>query len=101
MSVFSEERLEQARRGDGCGGRRRARSHASAQRLLSVRFTGSNAVLLVLGDAAHLFTDGRYTIQAREEAPETQVHIVRTALTRACGELLRGRSSRRTPAGGV
>ena len=58
-------------------------------------FTGSNAVLLVLGDAAHLFTDGRYTIQAREEAPETRVHIVRTALTQACGELLRGRSSRK------
>ncbi len=32
-------------------------------------FTGSNAVLLVLADSLHLFTDGRYTIQAREEAP--------------------------------
>ena len=27
-------------------------------------FTGSNAALIVLPGAAHLFTDGRYTIQA-------------------------------------
>ena len=68
--------------GDGWGGRGRARAHASAQHLLPGGFTGSNAVLLVFADAVHLFTDGSYTIQAREEAPETRVHIVRTAAHR-------------------
>jgi len=58
-------------------------------------FSGSNAVLLVLGDLTHLFTDGRYTIQAHEEAPQTRVHIVRTPLAQACGEFLRSRSPRK------
>jgi Xaa-Pro aminopeptidase len=57
-------------------------------------FSGSNAVLLVLGDLTHLFTDGRYTIQAHEEAPQARVHIVRTPPTQACGEFLRSRSPR-------
>jgi Xaa-Pro aminopeptidase len=48
-------------------------------------FTGSNAALIVLPGAAHLFTDGRYTIQAREECPEARIHIVRSALSEACG----------------
>ena len=51
-------------------------------------FSGSNAILLVLKDQMHLFTDGRYTIQAREEAPQARLHIVRTALAEACGEYL-------------
>jgi len=58
-------------------------------------FGGSNAVLLVLGDLTHLFTDGRYTIQAHEEAPQARVHIVRTPLAQACGEFLRSRSPRK------
>jgi len=58
-------------------------------------FSGSNAVLLVLGDLIHLFTDGRYTIQAHEEAPQARVHIVRTPLAQACGEFLRSRSPRK------
>lgn len=94
MSVFSEERLEQARE---------AMAEAGADALVLTHlpnifylagFSGSNAVLLVLEDAAHLLTDGRYTIQAREEAPETEIHIVRGALAQACGEMLRKRSSR-------
>jgi Xaa-Pro aminopeptidase len=58
-------------------------------------FTGSNAILLVLGDLMHLFTDGRYTIQAREESPNARVHIVRTPLAEACGEFLHSRSPRK------
>ena len=58
-------------------------------------FSGSNAILLVLGDALHLFTDGRYTIQAREEAPQARVRIVRTPLTDACGDFLRSRSPKK------
>ena len=58
-------------------------------------FSGSNAVLLILGDLVHLFTDGRYTIQAHEEAPQARVHIVRIPLAQACGEFLRSRSPRK------
>jgi len=58
-------------------------------------FSGSNAVLLVLGDLTHLFTDGRYTIHAHQEAPQARVHIVRTPLAQACGEFLRSRSPRK------
>jgi Xaa-Pro aminopeptidase len=95
MSVFSEERLKQVREAmAGAGADALVLTHLPNIFYLA-GFSGSNAVLLVLGDAAHLFTDGRYTIQAREEAPEAHVHIVRTALTEACGELLRGRSSRK------
>jgi Xaa-Pro aminopeptidase len=36
-------------------------------------FTGSNAALVLTGGRAVLFTDGRYTAQAREEAAGTRV----------------------------
>lgn len=52
-------------------------------------FTGSSAILLLLPDSAHLFTDSRYTIQARQEAPDVRIHISRGALTAGCGEHLR------------
>ena len=51
-------------------------------------FTGSNAALIVLPDSLHLFTDGRYTIQAGEECPGSRVHIVRGPLADACGKFL-------------
>lgn len=38
-------------------------------------FTGSNAVLLVLEDAAHFVTDGRYLAQAELEVRGAQVHV--------------------------
>jgi Xaa-Pro aminopeptidase len=58
-------------------------------------FSGSNAILLVLGDLVYLFTDGRYTIQAREEAPQMRLRIVRTPLAEACGAFLAARYSKR------
>jgi Xaa-Pro aminopeptidase len=58
-------------------------------------FSGSNAILLVLADVMHLFTDGRYTIQAHEEARHAEVHIVRTSLAEACGAFCRSRSRRK------
>lgn len=95
MSVYSEERLKQARE---------AMAEAGADALVLTHlpnifylagFSGSNAALLVFEDAAHLFTDGRYTIQAREEAPEAEIHIVRGPLAQACGEMLRRKASRK------
>ncbi len=48
-------------------------------------FTGSNAVLLLTGSGAVLFTDGRYVAQARAEAVGTRVVISKkAALTAAC-----------------
>lgn len=95
MSVFSDDRIKQVRAAI-------AASDADAVVLTHLPnifyvcgFSGSNAILLVLGDALHLFTDGRYTIQAHEEAPQSRIHIVRTPLTEACGGFLRSRLPRR------
>ena len=48
-------------------------------------FTGSHAALLILAGQAHLFTDGRYTLQARQEAPGVRVHIGRQAASVQAG----------------
>lgn len=48
-------------------------------------FTGSNAVLAFAGGRATLFTDGRYTVQARVEAARTRVMIAKKpAVVAAC-----------------
>jgi Xaa-Pro aminopeptidase len=48
-------------------------------------FTGSSAVLVLVGAKAVLFTDGRYTSQARLEAPGTRVVIAKKpAVIAAC-----------------
>ena len=51
-------------------------------------FTGSNAALAVSGSKAVLFTDGRYTAQARDETRGARVVIARqSALREACAHL--------------
>ena len=57
-------------------------------------FTGSNALLIVSPDSVDLFTDSRYTLQAREEARDAHMHIPRVPLTQAGGNLLRERGRR-------
>ena len=48
-------------------------------------FTGSNAALLLYGGRATLFTDGRYTAQAKAEAVGSKVVIVpKGTLSKAC-----------------
>jgi Xaa-Pro aminopeptidase len=48
-------------------------------------FTGSNAALVLTGGKAVLFTDGRYTAQAKTEVAGTRVVIAsKPALTAAC-----------------
>jgi Xaa-Pro aminopeptidase len=54
-------------------------------------FTGSSAALVVEPDSLQLFTDGRYTIQAREEAPGAALHIGRAPVAEQSGEYLRAR----------
>jgi Xaa-Pro aminopeptidase len=51
-------------------------------------FTGSNAALLVLPTRAALFTDGRYTVQARQQTKGARVVIAeKSALREACAWL--------------
>ncbi len=51
-------------------------------------FTGSNAALVVTEKKAVLFTDGRYTVQAREETRGARVVIAKkSALKEACALL--------------
>jgi len=48
-------------------------------------FTGSNAALVFSGSRAVLFTDGRYTTQAKSEAAGTRVVIApKSAMIAAC-----------------
>jgi Xaa-Pro aminopeptidase len=59
-------------------------------------FTGSAGLLLVDSASATLFTDSRYTFQARQEVSDARVEIVKGSLVRAAGEKLRaGRGRRR------
>ena len=59
-------------------------------------FTGSAAILLVEHSRATLFTDSRYTLQAREEVHDASVCIAAHGLLRAAGDALkRSRGTRR------
>ena len=52
-------------------------------------FTGDSGALLVEPASITLFTDGRFTIQAKEETSGVRVHIQRGSLFAAIGEYLR------------
>jgi Xaa-Pro aminopeptidase len=58
-------------------------------------FTGSAVLLVVTPSDATLFTDTRYTVQAKEEAIGSRVEVVRGSLIAAAGEHLSRRRSRR------
>lgn len=50
-------------------------------------FTGSDATVIITPSERHLFTDGRYKIQAAEESPAFRVHVVRSKLDAVAGML--------------
>jgi len=52
-------------------------------------FSGSAGLLLVDSTHATLFTDSRYTFQARQEVLEARVQIARNGIVRAAGDVLR------------
>lgn len=52
-------------------------------------FTGSDATILITANERHLFTDGRYKTQARQECPGFELHVVRRKLDSICGVLKR------------
>lgn len=58
-------------------------------------FSGSAAALLIEPDRLTLFTDGRYTLQSREEAPGVRVCICKGPLLAGVGERLRPRKRMR------
>ena len=58
-------------------------------------FTGESGALVVERGAATLVTDGRFTVQAREEARGIRVALLKGALLPALGEWLRQRGLRR------
>ena len=62
-------------------------SHAPNLRYLC-GYSGSNGLLLFLGERRIFFTDGRYTEQAREEVQSARVIIAKGALLEAAGKLL-------------
>lgn len=61
-------------------------------------FSGSAGLLLVDESRATLFTDSRYTFQARQEVSGTRVHIAKQGLLRAAGQELRAQRRRRAVA---
>ena len=54
-------------------------------------FTGSSGALLIAPDRATLLTDGRYTVQAREEAPMVRVRIAKGSPSAAALSSLTGK----------
>ena len=58
-------------------------------------FSGDSAALLVDPTSATLFTDGRFTIQAKQETRGIRIHIHKGPLLEAVGEHLRGRKRQR------
>ena len=58
-------------------------------------FTGSNAALAIAGGRAVLFTDGRYTAQAKAEAPDLRVVVGKKAAPALALEWLVARGARR------
>jgi len=56
-------------------------------------YTGSNGLLLFLRDRRTLFTDGRYTQQAREEVRGARVAIAKGALLESAAKLMPPRAS--------
>src|SRR6185437_3831263 len=58
-------------------------------------FTGSNAALVLVGGRSVLFTDGRYTAQAKAEAAGTRVVIAKKAALLAACEWIEESGARR------
>ena len=58
-------------------------------------FSGSSGIVLVAQNSAILFTDPRYTVQAKQEVTAAQVKIVRGSLLKAVGEQVEQRPGRR------
>jgi Xaa-Pro aminopeptidase len=94
MKSLYDSRLAQARRSmEKLGAAALVVTHLPNVFYLS-GFTGSNAALLLLPDSLHLFTDSRYTIQARDQALGVRVHIGRLPVSEQAGKYLQTKTGR-------
>ena len=67
----------------------------AANRYYLSGFSGEDGVLVVSRDGTFLVSDGRFTTQAKEEAPGVRVVLQKGGLYEAAGRLLRSRGYRR------
>jgi Xaa-Pro aminopeptidase len=90
METMIASRLKRVRRAlEGVGANILVETHPPNIYYLS-GFTGDSGVLLVEISSVRLFTDGRFTIQAREEAPGIRTHVHRGGpLLAAVGDYMR------------
>jgi Xaa-Pro aminopeptidase len=90
MEAMIADRLKRVRRAlEAAGANTLLETHPANVYYLS-GFTGDSGMLLVEPSAVTLFTDGRFAIQAKGEAPGIRAHIQRGgALLAAVGEYLR------------
>jgi Xaa-Pro aminopeptidase len=58
-------------------------------------FTGESGALVVSGEGATLLTDGRFTVQARQETQGLHIELQKGALFTALGELLKRKGWKR------
>jgi len=95
MPTDTTSRLQRLRRAlDSAGATALLETHLPNLFYLS-GFSGDSGALFVDATSATLFTDGRFTIQAREETRGIRVHIHKGPLFTAIGEQLRGKKRQR------
>ncbi len=58
-------------------------------------FTGESGALVIIGDESTLLTDGRFTVQAKNETSGIKIELQKGGLYSALGELLRREGIRR------
>src|SRR5262249_47395100 len=57
-------------------------------------FTGESGILTIEPNRLTLVTDGRFTVQAKQEVPSVEIVLQQDGLYRTCGELLKRRNRR-------
>src|SRR5260370_19282391 len=92
MEAMIANRLKRVRRAlEAAGANTLLETHPANVYYLS-GFTGDSGILLVEPSSVTLFTDGRFSIQAKEEAPGARTHIHRGGfLLAVVGDYLRGK----------
>jgi Xaa-Pro aminopeptidase len=88
-SKHSERRKQAAKAAAKAGAVALVVTHGPDVRYLT-GFTGSNGAVAIAGGRAALFTDGRYTTQAKEEAPGLRVNIDKGSVAVRAVEWLAG-----------
>jgi Xaa-Pro aminopeptidase len=89
METMIADRVKRARQAlEAAGANALLETHPPNVYYLS-GFTGDSGILLLESSSVTLYTDGRFTIQAREEARDIRTQIHRGSLLAAIGDYLR------------